>query len=249
MYQEEEQPGLQLLDAIRDQNISNVKDLVDIQKVPVNFVSNFGTQPIHSAAAWNQVRIMEFLIVRGASVLATNDAGSTPLHIACQKGKMDVVKYLIEESETVSKIPSVTLLAKTDREGNTPRQVAEKYNRRDICYYFSKMVESEHPTASTFGTGLAIVESSSSQNHNKTIAELILAENNNTGGGNSPRSSSSSPTKCQHCQFLMGELAKKNDDLGKEKDKNEALSVRVMLLEKQLREVLQQKQHQVIGKK
>lgn len=54
-----------------------------------------GYQPIHTAAHWCS-QIVGPLIERGADIHATDNYGSTALHIACYEDELDVVKLLVE---------------------------------------------------------------------------------------------------------------------------------------------------------
>ena len=52
--------------------------------------------PLHIAALWGDVEIVEVLLERGADPNVKDDNGQTPLHIAAQEGHVDVVRVLLE---------------------------------------------------------------------------------------------------------------------------------------------------------
>ena len=56
-----------------------------------------GNTPIHEAASLD---IVKYLIEKGANFNTVNRNGFTLFHVAAANGKLDVVKYLVEEKET-----------------------------------------------------------------------------------------------------------------------------------------------------
>ena len=53
-------------------------------------------EPVHTAALYGHVDILEVLVAHNADLVACNCDGETPLHIAAQHGHLDVCKRLIE---------------------------------------------------------------------------------------------------------------------------------------------------------
>jgi len=57
-----------------------------------------GVTPLHYAALKGHVRLMKWLVRKGANVnLKTHTVGATPLHYAAREGRVDAVKYLIKQ--------------------------------------------------------------------------------------------------------------------------------------------------------
>lgn len=54
-----------------------------------------GSQPVHSAARWNQPDCIQMLVEAGADVNSRNNSGKTPLHWAAENHSADAVKWLL----------------------------------------------------------------------------------------------------------------------------------------------------------
>eukprot|EP00076_Gallus_gallus_P025393 XP_015147919.1 ankyrin repeat domain-containing protein 27 isoform X2 [Gallus gallus] len=82
-----------------------------------------GYTPLHIAAICGQTSLVDLLVAKGAIVNATDYHGSTPLHLACQKGYQNVTA-----STDVQ-----------DNNGNTPLHLACTYGHEDcvkaLVYY------------------------------------------------------------------------------------------------------------------
>ena len=51
--------------------------------------------PLHFAAGYNRVPVVEFLLVSGANVQAKDKGGLVPLHNACSYGHYEVAELLV----------------------------------------------------------------------------------------------------------------------------------------------------------
>ena len=60
-----------------------------------------GYRPLHYAAYAGHIDVVKFLTSKGANVNAKNDAGCTPLFLACQQDREDVVAYLLKQRSRV----------------------------------------------------------------------------------------------------------------------------------------------------
>jgi hypothetical protein len=60
-------------------------------------IKDINTLTLHEAAQNGDLKAMKELIDKGANVKAINKYGQTALHLAALYGKLEVVKYLIEE--------------------------------------------------------------------------------------------------------------------------------------------------------
>ena len=53
-----------------------------------------GWTPVHQAAAAGDRGLVDYLLAKGASAGATNDAGTTPASIARERGHAELADYL-----------------------------------------------------------------------------------------------------------------------------------------------------------
>lgn len=66
------------------------EDLADYSLRLIN-----GSQPIHSAARWNQPDCIQMLVEAGADINSRNNSGKTPLHWATENHGADAVQWLL----------------------------------------------------------------------------------------------------------------------------------------------------------
>jgi hypothetical protein len=57
-----------------------------------------GGSPVHQAAQHGHLRIVRFLLSKGASLTAPNEAGQTILHLAAERGHEAVVEFVVSEA-------------------------------------------------------------------------------------------------------------------------------------------------------
>ena len=58
--------------------------------------------PLHFAAGFNRVEVVEFLLSMGADVQAKDKGGLVPLHNACSYGHLEVVVSLVTNGANVN---------------------------------------------------------------------------------------------------------------------------------------------------
>ncbi|VDD80994.1 unnamed protein product [Mesocestoides corti] len=86
----------EIFDACRLGDLSRVIAFLD-SGVPVNVKDTTGRKstPLHFAAGYGRLDVVELLLIRGADVSAKDDGGLIPLHNACSFGHTDVVQMLL----------------------------------------------------------------------------------------------------------------------------------------------------------
>lgn len=152
-------------------NIENVKYLVEVIRVDVNFANRYGETAVWIACRFGQFEIMKYLIEN--TNIDFNQADSeyqTPLSIACCCGYFDIMKYLIEEAgvdlndvhslDSPSPLFSACLggnfeiikylvnekyldLYQTDYHGDTPFQIVCCFGHLEIVQFFLEKVETD----------------------------------------------------------------------------------------------------------
>ncbi|MFB0967638.1 MAG: ankyrin repeat domain-containing protein, partial [Cloacibacterium sp.] len=83
----------ELIEAIRENNIAKVEKLVENKK-KLNATGENGIFPLFSASAEGNLEIAKILINKGVNVNQTLINGGTAMHMACQEGYYELVKYL-----------------------------------------------------------------------------------------------------------------------------------------------------------
>lgn len=87
----------------------------------------WGLEPIHLACqnALKGLRVVEYLLVHGATATATTPSGGTQLYFACNRGAISIVKLLLNYGVDVH-VRNVS--------GDSPVMVAAQGRRDDITY-------------------------------------------------------------------------------------------------------------------
>lgn len=89
-----------------------------------------GSQPIHSAARWNQPDCIQVLVEAGADINSRNNSGKTPLHWAAENHGVDAVQWLLSNGADVGLVEYKTNLTPHDYAVLRLEQ-AEFYDRDD----------------------------------------------------------------------------------------------------------------------
>ena len=74
-----------------------VQYLIKERKCNFNVVNNKGELPLHLACKHKYGKKIVLLMIVGCDVNRQDEAGNTPLHMAYQNGRTDIVRYLVEE--------------------------------------------------------------------------------------------------------------------------------------------------------
>jgi len=94
----------QLLEASKAGDLELVKKIVNLHPHIVNCRDLDGrhSTPLHFAAGYNRVGVVEFLLNNGADVHAKDKGGLVPLHNACSYGHYEVTELLVKHGATVN---------------------------------------------------------------------------------------------------------------------------------------------------
>ncbi|XP_048249327.1 poly [ADP-ribose] polymerase tankyrase-1-like isoform X1 [Haliotis rufescens] len=94
----------QLLEAAKAGDMEMVKKLVATNPHAVNCrdVDGRHSTPLHFAAGYNRVSVVEYLLQQGADVHAKDKGGLVPLHNACSYGHFEVTELLIKHGACVN---------------------------------------------------------------------------------------------------------------------------------------------------
>ncbi|XP_074640442.1 poly [ADP-ribose] polymerase tankyrase-1-like [Tubulanus polymorphus] len=95
---------LQLLEAAKAGDLEVVKKLVSVHPHAVNCRDLDGrhSTPLHFAAGYNRVAVVEYLLQHAADVHAKDKGGLVPLHNACSYGHSHVAELLVKHGACVN---------------------------------------------------------------------------------------------------------------------------------------------------
>nr|CAH7736018.1 unnamed protein product [Callosobruchus chinensis] len=93
-----------LLEAAKSGDLEQVRRLVSAHPHSVNCRDLDGrhSTPLHFAAGYNRVAVVEFLLGQGADVHAKDKGGLVPLHNACSYGHYEVTELLVKHGASVN---------------------------------------------------------------------------------------------------------------------------------------------------
>ncbi|KAM4624549.1 poly [ADP-ribose] polymerase tankyrase-2 [Polymixia lowei] len=92
----------QLLEASKSGDLETVKKLCTVQNVNCRDVEGRQSTPLHFAAGYNRLAVVEFLLQHGADVHAKDKGGLVPLHNACSYGHYEVAELLVLHGAVVN---------------------------------------------------------------------------------------------------------------------------------------------------
>ncbi|XP_028286164.1 poly [ADP-ribose] polymerase tankyrase-2-like [Parambassis ranga] len=85
----------QLLEASKSGDLDTVKKVCTTQNVNCRDVEGRQSTPLHFAAGYNRLAVVQFLLQHGADVHAKDKGGLVPLHNACSYGHYEVAELLV----------------------------------------------------------------------------------------------------------------------------------------------------------
>lgn len=120
-------------------NLSRVRSLVDSGTSPNEFDA-FGYSPMHAAASYAHLDILEYLVSKGGNVNLADPDGDTPLHVTEHE---EAAKWLVAHGADATRKNS---------DGLTPAMIASE-EERDCAAYLEQLVgESLDSNATSAGT-------------------------------------------------------------------------------------------------
>ncbi|XP_014351008.1 poly [ADP-ribose] polymerase tankyrase-1 isoform X3 [Latimeria chalumnae] len=91
-----------LLEAAKAGDLETVKQLCNPQNVNCRDLEGRHSTPLHFAAGYNRVSVVEYLLHHGADVHAKDKGGLVPLHNACSYGHYEVAELLVRHGASVN---------------------------------------------------------------------------------------------------------------------------------------------------
>jgi len=115
---------IQLLEAAKSGDLALVKKFCTTQNVNCRDIEGRLSTPLHFAAGYNRVSVVEYLINHCADVHAKDKGGLVPLHNACSYGHYEVAELLVKHGAAVNV---------TDIWKFTPLHEAAAKGKYEIC--------------------------------------------------------------------------------------------------------------------
>ncbi|RVE65638.1 hypothetical protein OJAV_G00118370 [Oryzias javanicus] len=91
-----------LLEAAKAGDLDTIKSLCTAQNVNCRDLEGRHSTPLHFAAGYNRVSVVEYLLHHGADVHAKDKGGLVPLHNACSYGHYEVAELLVRHGASVN---------------------------------------------------------------------------------------------------------------------------------------------------
>uniref|UniRef100_A0A8C7YI69 Poly [ADP-ribose] polymerase n=1 Tax=Oryzias sinensis TaxID=183150 RepID=A0A8C7YI69_9TELE len=91
-----------LLEAAKAGDLDTIKSLCTPQNVNCRDLEGRHSTPLHFAAGYNRVSVVEYLLHHGADVHAKDKGGLVPLHNACSYGHYEVAELLVRHGASVN---------------------------------------------------------------------------------------------------------------------------------------------------
>ncbi|KAI0749587.1 ankyrin [Daedaleopsis nitida] len=109
--------------AAGDGDIERVRELIEVHSISPNIPDQNTYTPMHAAASYGHLNIIEYLISRGGDVNITDEDGDTPLYVV---ENVETARFLVEHGAIVSR---------QNAEGLSPAQHLEEEEFPAVAAY------------------------------------------------------------------------------------------------------------------
>ncbi|KDR76328.1 hypothetical protein GALMADRAFT_247717 [Galerina marginata CBS 339.88] len=86
--------------AAGDGDLDRVRELIEHHSLSPNLPDDFTYTPIHAAASYGHIHVLEYLLSRGGNVNITDSDGDTPLYTV---ENIETARYLVEHGAVVAR--------------------------------------------------------------------------------------------------------------------------------------------------
>jgi ankyrin repeat protein len=111
-------------------HVHSTADFAEADFSDVNACSIDGDNALHCVVRWGEIRAAKALIEAAIDVNKAGDLGYTPLHVACMKGNVEMVRLLVENG--------ANLFAMS--EGDTPFSSARLAGHHRLCDFLRPLM-------------------------------------------------------------------------------------------------------------
>ncbi|MBN1472651.1 MAG: ankyrin repeat domain-containing protein [Syntrophaceae bacterium] len=120
-------PAQEIVDAVKNNNIARVKELVEANPQLINYKDEIGRTPLHWAARGVYFEILRYLVENGANVNAKDNNGTTPLVSVVTRTHLEAAKVLIDSGADINA---------SDNEGSYPIHYAAHMGFKEAIELF-----------------------------------------------------------------------------------------------------------------
>ncbi|XP_067653208.1 putative ankyrin repeat protein RF_0381 [Haliotis asinina] len=113
--------------ACMEGNLGIVKYIHSQKIIDIESRGRNGTTPLMSAAMFGKKDVFSFLMKIGADISKEDDDGENILHVSCQGGNVDIVKYVLKHN--------VLYINSTDDKGIAPLLLAAGYGNKLVFHF------------------------------------------------------------------------------------------------------------------
>lgn len=106
-------------------------DFAETNFSDVNVTNSDGDNALHCVVRWNDLGAAKALIDAGIDINKAGDLGYTPLHVACMKGNVEMVKLLISRGADMFALS----------EGDVPFATARLGGHNNICDVLAPLMQ------------------------------------------------------------------------------------------------------------
>ncbi|VDK22061.1 unnamed protein product, partial [Taenia asiatica] len=136
-----------VLEAAKRGNLAKIQRLITPENINCRDTAGRNSTPLHLAAGYNNLEVVEFLLGAGADVNAQDKGGLIPLHNASSYGHVDVAALLIRHGTSVNAV---------DKWGYTPLHEAAQKGRTQLCSLL--LAHGTNPTARNEEGGWMVIK-------------------------------------------------------------------------------------------
>jgi ankyrin repeat protein len=105
-------------------------DFEEVDFSDINACSLDGDNALHCVVGWGDIDAAKALINAGIDINKAGDLGYTPLHVACMKGNLEMVKLLVESGAELFAVS----------EGDGPFATARLRGHDAICEFLAPLM-------------------------------------------------------------------------------------------------------------
>ena len=143
-------------------DLESIRYSVEVLNTPIDFKDpDFHRTPLYRAAAFGHLKLVEYLINKGANIEIKTKEHITPLYIAAQQDQFDVVQFLLSKNANIEA---------TQKDGATPLYIASLNGHLNIVQL---LVHNGANIEATENQGATPLHAASQKDHLQVVEFLV----------------------------------------------------------------------------